>query len=143
MHRTATCLAGISLSLFLACASRDSGGKTILPPPPANAPPAPYTPANPFEADPGGSSSRNVFQADSGRGFTVLVRDYLVPLDRPVTIDFDGAAVVEVRQGGGEVTAGGVSRKVAQGDTFTVSDTEKLQAVARGEPMVLRAWIYR
>lgn len=143
MARIATCLAGISLSLLLACALRDRGGKTLLPPPPANAPSAPYAPAKPFEPGPGGSVSRNVFQADSGRGFAVHVRDYLIPLDRAVTIDFGGSAVLEVRQGGGEVTAGSAARKIAQGTVFTVSDTEPLQVVARGEPMMLRAWIYR
>jgi hypothetical protein len=142
--RRAVCLAGFALGLLVvSCASRDSGGKAPLPRPPANPPFAPYTPAQPLEPGPGGSASRDVFRVETGRGFTVQIRDYLAPLDRAVTIDFGGAAMVEVRTGGGEVTIGTATQKVAQGAVFTVGDTQSAQVTARGEPMLLRAWIYR
>ena len=146
MARSATFLAGITLGLLLAgaCASQqDRGGRSPLPPPPPNPPQAPYVPEHPLEPGPGGSASRDVFRADSGRGYTIEVRDYLVPLDRQVTIDFGGAAVVEVRQGGGDISIAGTAGKVNQGTVFTVPDVDSLKATARGEPMLLRAWIYR
>lgn len=92
---------------------------------------------------PGGTASRDVFRTDTGRGYTIEVRDYLAPLDKPATIDFGGAAAVEVRQGGGEISVGGDKQRVVQGSVFTVPDTARLEVVARGEPMILRAWIYR
>jgi len=128
--------------LLAACASQDNGGTAALPRPPANPPVAPYTPDHPLEPGPGGSASRDVFHADSGRGYAIEVRDYLAPLDEPVTIDFGGPAAVEVRQGGGEITIGGATQKVGQGSVFTVPDTQNLRVTARGEPMQFRAWIY-
>jgi hypothetical protein len=140
--RSAVSLFSLGL-LLLSCASQDDGGKGPLPPPPPNPRAAPYTPEQPLEPGPGGSASRDVFQVETGRGFTVQIRDYVAPLDRTVTIEFGGAAVVEVRHGGGEVTVGGAAQKVAQGAIFTVPDTQAAQVTARGEPMQLRAWIYR
>lgn len=140
MARKATFL--LLCFLVAACATQDRGGKRLLPRSPANPPAAPYTPEHPLEPGPGGSASRDVFRVDSGRGYAIEVRDYLAPLDKTVTIDFSGPAVVEVRQGDGEISIAGAAQKVAQGAVFTVPDTQSLQVTARGEPMQLRAWIY-
>jgi hypothetical protein len=143
--KTAILAAGVAIGIGLAgCATRDAGGKGTLPPPPAAAAPSPYTPEHPLQPAPGGSASRDVVRVDSGRGYAIEVRDYLIPLDKEVTVDLGGPAMVEVRHGGGEATIGGASpQKIAQGAVFTVPDDQTLRVTARGEPMTLRAWIYR
>jgi len=145
IRRFATLVACLSLSIGLAaCASHDAGGKAPLPRPAAGANPSPYTPEKPLQVTPGGFAARDVVRVDSGGGYSIEVRDYLVPLDKQVTIDFGGVAVVEVRSGGGEVSmAGAAAQKVAQGSVFSVPDDATAQFTARGEPMTLRAWIYR
>ncbi len=144
MIRRAAFLLMIGLPILsAACASRDSGGKGSLPQPGPNPPVASYMPERPLVPGPGGAFSRDVFRTDSGHGYTIEVRDYLAPLNREVTIDFGGAAVVEVRQGAGDVSIAGEVRKVVQGTVFTVGDDQTAQITARGEPMILRAWIYR
>lgn len=142
VQRTAL-LVSLCVPLLAACATGDSGGRALLPPPPSDARASAYTPARAYVAAEGGAAARDVFRADSGRGYAIEVRDYLAPLDKPVTLAFSGAAVVEVRHGGGEASIGGTVRKIAQGSVFTVGDDQNLQVTARGEPMTLRAWIYR
>jgi hypothetical protein len=143
--RSAALLACFSLSIgALACASHDTGGKRPLPRPPDGAKPSAYTPDHPLEPGPGGSASRDVVRVDSGRGYAIEVRDYLVPLDKNVTIDFGGVAVAEVRSGGGEVSIGDAPpQQLGQGSLFTVPDDAAARLIARGEPMTLRVWIYR
>jgi hypothetical protein len=48
-----------------------------------------------------------------------------------------------VRHGGGEASIAGTVQKIAQGSVLTVGDDQSLQVTARGEPLMLRAWIYR
>lgn len=141
VQRTAFLLS-LCLPMLAACATSDSGGRALLPRPPSDARPSPYAPERPYLAAEGGASARDVFRTDSGRGYTIEVRDYLAPLDKPVTIAFNGAAVVEVRHGSGEASIAGTVQKVAQGSVLTVGDDQNLQVTARGEPMMLRAWIY-
>ena len=135
-------LVSLCLPILAACATRDSGGREILSRPPSDARPSPYAPARPYLAAEGGALARDVFRTDSGRGYTLEVRDYLAPLDRPVTIAFNGVAVVEVRHGSGEASIAGTVQKIAQGSVLTLGDGQNLQVTARGEPMMLRAWIY-
>lgn len=142
--RGAALLAGIVSVGVAGCASRDTGGKAPLPRPPAAANPSPYAPDRPLQPAPGGWATRDVVRVDSGRGYSIEVRDYLVPLDKPVSIDFGGVAVVEVRSGEGEMAVGdSPPQKVGQGFVTTVGEDAKLRVTARGEPMTLRAWIYR
>ena len=112
VRRTAF-LVSLCLPILAACATRDSGGRVLLPRPPSDARPSPYTPDRPYLAAEGGASARDVFRTDSGRGYTIEVRDYLAPLDKPVTIAFNGVAVVEVRHGGGEASIAGTVQKIA------------------------------
>jgi hypothetical protein len=129
--------------LFAACATGDSGGRALLPPPSSDAKSSPYMPDRPYRPAEGGAAARDVFRTDSGRGYTIQVRDYLAPLDRSVTIAFNGAAVVEVRHGSGEASIAGTARKIEGGSVFTVDDGQSLHVTARGEPLMLRAWIYQ
>ncbi|HEX4959450.1 MAG TPA: hypothetical protein VF173_01330 [Thermoanaerobaculia bacterium] len=114
-------------------------------PPPGAAHYSDYQPAHPFLPWQDGVARRLVYKTDAIEnlgGLAVEVRDFLVSSMQTKSIfALDGAAVIEVRQGSGEVMVGEQKLKLLSGTVFTVGKGEPLSVISHGEPITFRAWI--
>src|SRR5262249_43884831 len=79
-------------------------GIELLTPPPEQMQISEYQPDNPYVQTEAGPFARSTFSTTTG-GYAIEVRDILVgPRQKPSALELGGAAVFEVREGGGTVT---------------------------------------
>jgi mannose-6-phosphate isomerase-like protein (cupin superfamily) len=115
---------------------RRAKGVGLLPPPP---PPeqtkySDYQPDKPFVQIAPGVATRTVFATDENDQYHIEVQDMLIaPGQKATNIPLQGAAVFEVREGSGFMTAGDKRQDVGATSTFTLSEGEALNLENRGE----------
>jgi hypothetical protein len=119
-----------------------SRGVALLAPPPERIQLSQSRADRPFVATPAGLAERLTFTATDD-GYRIDVRDILVaPGQKAVDVEMPGAAIVEVREGGGIATIGGRERPLTMGATFTLSQGDRARVEARGGPLILRAHVF-
>jgi hypothetical protein len=101
--------------------------------------PSDYQPPNALTPRASGLLGRAVFRTPDSDPYRVELEDVLVqPSSSPVSLLLEQAAVIEVRSGVGDATAGDRRIELTQGTTFTVSAGERLSVQPRGGPVLLR-----
>jgi hypothetical protein len=119
-----------------------SRGVALLAPPPERMQVSPYQSDRPFVATTAGLAARSTFTAAED-GYRVEVRDVLIaPGQKAVEVEMPGAAIFEVREGGGVATIGRREAPLVMGAMFTLSQGEKARVEARGGPLILRAHVF-
>ena len=124
-----------ALVLSIGCAGA-RGGRALVAAPPE---PSDYQPPNALTQRATGLLGRAVFRTPDGDPYRVELEDVLVqPSSSPVSLALEQAAVIEVRSGEGDATAGERRIELKQGTTFAVSAGERLSVQPRGGPVSLR-----
>jgi mannose-6-phosphate isomerase-like protein (cupin superfamily) len=147
------CVYFFSLSILAvisqsACQRSTSKATGLLPAPkPEEIRASDYQPQNPFVQSSPGLMTRTVFAVEPGKGapYHVDVMDLLIsPGQQAVDVPHAGAAVFEVRDGGGMATVAEKSQEVNEGSTFSVGDGEPLKFASKGQgPVTLRAYVVK
>jgi hypothetical protein len=124
-----------ALVLSIGCAGTRSGRALVSAPPEQSD----YQPPNALTPRTSGVLGRPVFKTPDGDPYRVELDDVLVqPSSSPISLPLEQAAVMEVRSGEGDATAGGRRIELRQGATFAVSAGETLSVQPRGGPVSLR-----
>jgi len=125
----------VALCFLTGCAGAASSRKVVLPP----AKLSDYRPPNAFSERENGLLGRSVFRTPDGEPFRVGFEDLIVPpAPLAIVVPLNDAAVIEVRSGEGDASAGDRRIALKQGTTFSVAAGEKLTIEPRGGPMQLR-----
>lgn len=137
----ALALLGLLTVVTIGC-GEGARGVALLAPPPERMQLSQSQPDRPFAATPGGPAVRSTFTATED-GYRIAVRDILLaPGQKAVDVQMPGAAIFEVREGGGVATIGGRERQLTMGATFTLSQGDTARVEARGGPLILRAHVF-
>jgi hypothetical protein len=124
-----------ALVLSIGCADT-RGGRALVSAPPE---PSDYQPPNALTQRTSGLLGRPVFRTPDSDPYRVELEDVLVqPSSFPVSLPVEQAAIIEVRSGEGDATAGDRRIELKQGATFAVSAAERLSVQPRGGPVSLR-----
>jgi hypothetical protein len=134
----------LALALSGGCIAYEAGGRHGLPPaPPGTQDFSDYKPDQPYSLSKPGFAERSIYSSTaSSEGYGVEVRDYLVAPSLPdETLDLEGGAVLEVREGTGEAFVGERRVELHPGVVFTADVGQLLRVIASGKPLALRIWI--
>jgi hypothetical protein len=134
-------LLGVLTVVTIGC-GEGARGVALLGQPPERVQFSQSQPDRAFVATPAGFAVRSAFTTTED-GYRIDMRDILVaPGQKAVDVELPGAAIVEVREGGGIATIGGRERQLTMGATFTLSQGDRVRVEARGGPLILRAHVF-
>jgi hypothetical protein len=102
-------------------------------------------PAMPFSKFADGLATRTLFQASDGVGTQVEVRDLLIgPRQKTERTSLPGAAVLEIRSGGGTIQIGDRQQELPLGSTLTVPEKAAFTIENKSDlPMTIRGFLFR
>jgi mannose-6-phosphate isomerase-like protein (cupin superfamily) len=102
-------------------------------------------PAKPFSKFADGLATRTLFQASDGAGTQVEVRDLLIgPGQKTESTSLPGAAVLEIRSGGGTIQIGEKQQELTSGATLSVPEKAAFTIENKSDvPMTIRVFLFK
>jgi quercetin dioxygenase-like cupin family protein len=104
-----------------------------------------YKPANPYQEPGPNLLSRTVFEAPGPTGYRVEIRDIRVDAKRKAeSVNFPGAAFLQVIEGAGTATIGSKRQELRSGDSLSIGESEQATLEATSDqPLTARVRLVR
>ncbi len=102
-----------------------------------------YQPRQPYSQLNPGIMTRTLFEVATSNGYRVEVRDVLVgPRQRTERVSLPGAAVFEIRSGGGILTVNGKRQELSPGSTLSLSEGQAFSIENNSDaPITIRVYL--